>query len=266
MGDSRYDIREEIGRGGMGVVYRAHDKRLNREIALKRMPENLREHPKAVEFFLREAQAVARLNHRNIVTLYDVDQENDVFFLTMELLQGHPLNRVLKGKGRIGPRDVAKLGLQVAAGLEYAHQQGVVHRDIKTANLFLTKDKVVTIMDFGLAKMSQEVRKGSTVIGGTPFYMAPEQAAGKPVDHRSDLYSLGVTLFELLTGNVPFEEGDVAYHHRHTIPADPRDLVQGIPDALAELILALLAKDPGQRPDSAADVRVRLEQIVRDRS
>jgi serine/threonine-protein kinase len=263
MGDSRYDVHEEIGRGGMGVVYRAHDKRLNREVALKRMPEKLREHPKAIEFFLREAQAVARLNHRNIVTLYDVDQEDDVFFLTMELLQGHPLNRVLKGKGRIGPRDVARLGLQVADGLEYAHEQGVVHRDIKTANLFLTKDKIVTIMDFGLAKMTEEVRKGSTIIGGTPFYMAPEQAAGQPVDHRSDLYALGVTLFELVTGKVPFEEGDVAYHHRHTPAPDPRSLAKGIPDALAELILDLLAKEPDDRPASAAEVKQRLEAIVR---
>lgn len=261
---TRYVIREEIGRGAMGVVYRAHDKRLDREVALKRMPENLREHPKAVEFFLREAQAVARLNHRNIVTLYDVDQEDDVFFLTMELLQGHPLNRILKGKGRIGPRDVAKLGLQVAAGLAYAHRQGVVHRDIKTANLFLTRDKIVTIMDFGLAKITEEVHQGSTILGGTPLYMAPEQASGEPVDHRSDLYSLGVTLFELVTGRVPFVEGDVAFHHRNTAPPDPRGVVRGIPDALADLVLALLAKDPAGRPGSADEAGTRLEQIVRD--
>jgi len=265
MGPSRYDILEEVGRGAMGVVYRAHDKRLEREVALKKMPKNLREHPKAIEFFLREAQAVARLSHRNIVTLYDVDQEDDVFFLTMELLQGQPLNVVLKRQRRIGPRDVAKLGIQVATGLAYAHSKGVVHRDIKTANLFLTNEKTVTIMDFGLAKMVEEVRKGSTIVGGTPFYMAPEQAAGKPVDHRVDLYALGVTLFELLTGRVPFEDGDVAYHHRSTAPPDPRSLVEGTPDALAELILALLSKDPDLRPASANEVKQRLEKIVRTR-
>ena len=175
--ESRYAIREEIGRGGMGVVYRAHDKRLNREVALKRMPENLREHPKAVQFFMREAQAVARLSHRNIVTIFDVDQEDGIFFITMELLKGKPLNEVLKAKGRIGPRDATRLGIQIATGLACAHEQGIVHRDIKTANLFLTLDNTVTIMDFGLAKMVQEVRRASTVIGGTPYYMAPEQSA-----------------------------------------------------------------------------------------
>ena len=119
-------------------------------------------------------------------------------------------------------------------------------------------------MDFGLAKMTEEVRKGSTLVGGTPFYMAPEQAEGQPVDHRSDLYALGVTLFELATGRVPFEDGDVAHHHRHTPPPDPRDVAGGMPHALAELILALLAKDPDDRPGSAAAVRERLERIVRE--
>ena len=263
MHESRYEIREEIGRGGMGVVYRAHDKRLHREVALKRMPRNLREHPKAVQYFLREAQAVARLNHRNVVTVYDVDQEDNIFFITMELLKGHPLNAVLKRKGRIGARDVAKLGIQVAAGLAYAHDQGVVHRDIKTANLFLTTDKTVTIMDFGLAKMVEEVRKGSTIVGGTPFYMAPEQAAGKHVDARADLYALGVTLFELVTGRVPFEDGDITYHHHNTPAPDPRSIVSDVPNELARLILELMSKTPDERPASAHEVKERLERLVR---
>ncbi|MCG8591125.1 MAG: protein kinase [Proteobacteria bacterium] len=218
---SRYEILEQIGRGGMGIVFRARDRRLGRIVALKRLPENLRDHPKAVELFLREARAAAALNHPNIVTLFDADQEDGTFFITMELLEGHPLNTILKKRDRLGERDVARLGVQIAAGLGYAHERGIVHRDVKTANLFFTRDRVVKIMDFGLAKMVEEVRKSSTVIGGTPFYMAPEQSTGGAVDHRADLYALGVTFFELLTGNCPFRDGDIPYHHRNTPPPLP---------------------------------------------
>ncbi len=261
-GDQRYEIIEEIGRGGMGLIFRARDRRLKRTVALKRLPENLREHPKALRLFFNEAQAAARLNHPNIVTVFDADQEDGTFFITMELLEGHPLNAVLAQRGRIGPKDCARIGVQVAKGLQYAHNQQIVHRDIKTANLFLTTDRVVKIMDFGLAKMMEEVRRGSTVIGGTPSYMAPEQAVGERVDHRADLYALGITLFELATGSVPFKQGDVAYHHRHTPAPDPRSVAQGIPDALAELILELLHKDPAERVSSASEVATRLEAII----
>lgn len=260
--DRRYEIIEEIGRGGMGLIFKARDRRLNRVVALKRLPENLREHPKALQLFLNEAQAAARLNHPNIVTIFDTDQEDGTFFITMELLQGMPLNTVLRQRSRLGPRDTARIGAQVARGLQYAHEQQVVHRDIKTANLFLTQDKSVKIMDFGLAKMMEEVRRGSTVIGGTPSYMAPEQAAGDRVDHRADIYSLGVTLFELVVGRVPFDKGDVAYHHRHTEPPDPRSLASGVPDTLAELILQMMDKNPADRCETASEVEQRLDQIV----
>jgi tetratricopeptide (TPR) repeat protein len=260
--DQRYEIIEEIGRGGMGLIFKARDRRLGRIVALKRLPENLREHPKALQLFLNEAQAAARLNHPNIVTIFDTDQEDGTFFITMELLQGMPLNLVLRERGRLGPRDTARIGVQVARGLQYAHDQQIVHRDVKTANLFLTRDKVVKIMDFGLAKIIEEVRRGSTVIGGTPSYMAPEQAAGDRVDHRADLYALGVTLFELVVGRLPFVKGDVAYHHRHTEAPDPRSLANGVPDALAELILELMRKDPAERCGSAGEVEERLDRIV----
>ncbi|MEM9174513.1 MAG: protein kinase, partial [Myxococcota bacterium] len=160
--EERYEIVEEVGRGGMGLVYRARDRRLGRTVALKRMPENLRDHPTAVQLFLTEAQAAARMNHPNIVTLYDADQENGSFFITMELLEGLPLNAILKQRGRFGPRDTARLGLQVCAGLQYAHAAGIVHRDIKTSNLFITRDRVLKIMDFGLAKILEAVRDGNT--------------------------------------------------------------------------------------------------------
>jgi serine/threonine protein kinase len=262
LAERRYELKEELGRGGMGIVYRALDLRLDREVALKRLPGNLRDHPKAIQLFVREAQACARLNHRNIVTIFDTDQEDDNFFITMELLQGYPLNVIRRKKGNLAPRDVLRIGIQVADGLQYAHTRQIVHRDIKTANLFFTTDKVVKIMDFGLAKMVEEVRRGTTVMGGTPYYMAPEQSAGEEVDHRSDLYALGVTLYELVSGHVPFEDGDVAYQHRHTAAPDPRVHVPEIPGALADLILQLLAKDRDQRCRDAAEVRTRLHEIA----
>ena len=180
----------------------------------------------------------------------------------LELLEGLPLQRILKRHGRIGPRDVARLGVQVVKGLHYAHEQRIVHRDIKTGNIFFTKSNTIKIMDFGLAKMLEEVRRASTVVGGTPYYMAPEQSLGEAVDPRADLYALGVTFFELLTGKVPFASGDVAFHHRHTPAPDPRDRVAGIPDAFAELILEMMAKDPEDRPATAAVIRGRLQEII----
>ena len=261
--EDRYEIVEEIGRGGMGLVYKARDRRLGRIVALKRMPENLRDHPGAVSLFLGEAQAAARMNHPNIVTLYDADQENGHFFITMELLEGLPLNTILKQRGRFGPRDSARLGIQICAGLQFAHDQGIVHRDIKTANLFITRERNLKIMDFGLAKILEAVRdKGATLIAGTPFYMAPEQAAGNVSDGRTDLYALGITLFELSTGQLPFSEGDVAERHRNAPPPDAAALVEDYPQALAELITHLMAKSPEQRPESARIVAQRLSEIL----
>ncbi len=261
--EERYEIRGELGRGGMGIVLEAWDKRLERTVALKRLPDNLSEHPKAVELFLREARAAAKLNHANIVTVHDVDQRDGAYFITMERLEGAPLNHLLRKRGRFSANAVARIGVQVCAGLHFAHQQKIVHRDIKTSNLFVTRDQIVKIMDFGLAKSLAEVRRAGTVIGGTPYYMAPEQAVGDRVDHRADLYALGATLFELATGGVPFSEGDLAYHHRHTPPPDPRERVPDLPEGLARLILQLLAKARDARPESAAEVAARLKSLLR---
>ncbi|MFQ5418040.1 MAG: protein kinase, partial [Myxococcota bacterium] len=257
----RYEILEELGRGGMGIVFKARDRRLGRIVALKRLPDNLRNHPKAVKLFLREARAAAALNHPNIVTLFDAGREHDTFYITMEMLEGSPFQNILHKRGKLTPRDVTRLGTQTANGLHYAHEQRIIHRDIKTGNLFFTSGKKVKIMDFGLAKMLEEVRRASTVIGGTPYYMAPEQSLGQTVDSRADIYALGVTLYELLTGKVPFVDGDVAYQHRHTPPPDPRGRTGGVPDALAELVLHMLEKSPDDRPATAAEVARRLQQI-----
>ncbi len=261
--ESRYEVLDEIGRGGMGVVLKARDTRLERTVALKRLPETLRDHPKAIQLFLREAQSAARLNHPNITTVYDTDQEDGVFFITMELLEGSPISKIIKKRGRVSEKNAAQLGVQIAAGLEYAHSKGIVHRDIKSANLFFTVDKVVKIMDFGLAKMIEEVRRGTTVVGGTPYYMAPEQAAGETVDHRADIYALGVTLYEFVTGKVPFLEGDVTYQHRHAPVPDPRAKVPELSEKFATLLLEMMSKDPAERPNSAGEVGQRLAELIR---
>ena len=258
--DDRYEILEQVGAGGMGVVYRALDKRLGREVALKKLSPAVVENPAVVELFLREARAAAALNHPNIVTLFDADGEDGEFFITMELLAGNPLSRLLRRYRSLGIRDTVLMGRQIAAGLAYAHERRIIHRDIKPANLFYTTDRMVKIMDFGLAKMIEEVRRSTTVLGGTPYYMAPEQSSGSVVDTRADLYALGVTFFELLTGRVPFSDGDVAYDHRHTPPPDPRDDVPDLPADLTILILQLLAKEPEERPD-AVQVGSRLEAL-----
>lgn len=261
--NSRYELLEELGRGGMGVVFRARDRNLGRVVALKVLPENLRQHPQAVKLFLREARAAAALNHQNIVTLFDAGREGDTYFLTMECLEGSGLESVLASRGPLPTRAAATVGLQVAAGLDYAQRSKIVHRDIKPSNLFLTRDRTVKIMDFGLAKMVEEVRRGSTLIGGTPNFMAPEQAAGGDVDHRTDLYALGGTLFELVTGTVPFESGDVVYHHVHTPPPDARERNVDVPAAMAELIMHLMAKKPEDRIQSARELATQLQAILR---
>ena len=265
VGEVRYELLEEIGRGGMGVVYRARDSRLDRIVALKRLPEGLRRHhPRALQFFLREAQSAARLNHPNIVTVYDADQQDEQFFITMELLEGQPLLTVLRERGQLSPSNVLGIARQTCRGLDYAHSQGVVHRDIKTANLFVTSERIVKIMDFGLAKVLEEVRGATTLVSGTPYYMSPEQVLGDNVDHRSDLYSLGVTLFELATGGVPFDSGEIGYHHRHSPVPNPQELRPDLPEDLSQLILRLLEKDPDARIQTASGVLEALFRIDPD--
>jgi tRNA A-37 threonylcarbamoyl transferase component Bud32 len=259
----RYELIQEVGRGGMGVVFKARDRMLGRIVALKKLPDNLKEHPTAVQLFLREARSVAALSHENIVTLFDAGQDGTgAYYLTMEFLEGKPLHTLLGARKRFSVPDAARLGIEVAEGLAYAHGQRIIHRDIKPANLFLTVRRRVKIMDFGLAKAVEEVRKAASVIGGTPHYMAPEQARGGAVDHRADLYAFGVTLYQFVTGQVPFDDGDVIYHHCHTAPPDPRTLNDQIPDALAELLLELMAKKPEDRPADAGAVKGRLAGFV----
>ncbi len=260
--ESRYEILEELGRGAMGVVYRARDTRLGRVVALKRVTDNLRGHPTAIAFFEREARAAAALSHPNIVVVYDAGQENGHYFITMEHLQGTTLEQIVAQRGPMSAQIVASLGMQVCAGLHYAHTNKIIHRDIKTANLFFTRERIVKIMDFGLAKMVEEVRKGATMISGTPYYMAPEQALGENVDHRADLYALGVTFWNLLTNAYPFSSGDITFHHRNTPAPDVRTRAPEVPAEMAALIAKLMAKRPDARFQSASELSHALQPLT----
>jgi tetratricopeptide (TPR) repeat protein len=257
----RYQVIRELGRGGMGVVYLARDTVLERDVAYKVLPEGLRESPNALRKFLREAKAAAQLNHPNIVTVYDAGESEHGFYLAMEFVDGTTLKEVLQRKGAIAPGGVLYVLRQLADALAYAHSRKVVHRDVKTANTMWTAAKQVKIMDFGLAKLMEEVRNATTLVSGTPFYMSPEQTLGRDVDHRTDIYSLGVTLFELATGQLPFRKGNVPYHHVHTPPPDPREINPRVPEALSKIILRCLEKDPARRYATAKEIVEEVDRL-----
>lgn len=250
----RYQIVSELGRGGMGIVYKAIDSVLDRSVAFKVLPDALKDNPQALKNFLREAKSAAKLNHPNIVTVYDAGEQQGRYYIAMEYVDGTTLKEIVRRRGVIAPMAVLHVALQLCEALSYAHSQKVVHRDIKTANAMWTRDKKAKIMDFGLAKVVEEVRNHTTLVSGTPYYMSPEQTLGKNVDHRTDLYSLGVTLFELSTGTLPFKEGNVPYHHVHTPPPDPREVNPKLPAPLAELIARCLRKDPADRFQGADEM------------
>jgi serine/threonine-protein kinase len=242
----------------MGIVYKADDTVLDRTVALKVLPESLKESPQALKNFLREAKSAAALNHPNIVTVYDAGEQDGVYYIAMEYVDGNTLKDIIKRRGKIAPRGIVHVVSQMCEALAYAHEKKIVHRDVKTANTMWTKDRKAKIMDFGLAKVIEEVRNHTTVVSGTPFYMSPEQTLGKNVDHRSDLYSLGVSVFEMATGTLPFTEGNLPYHHVHTPPPRPQELEPELPDLLAGVIERCLRKDPEERYQSAREILAEL--------
>lgn len=253
-GQARYQILSELGRGGMGIVYKASDTVLDRIVAFKVLPDSLKENPQALKNFLREAKSAAQLNHPNIVTVYDAGEQDGRYYIAMEYVDGNTLKEIVRRRGAIAPGGVLHVLVQMCEALAYAHEKKIVHRDIKTANTMWTRDRKAKIMDFGLAKVVEEVRNHTTMVSGTPYYMSPEQTLGRNVDHRTDLYSLGVTVFELATGRLPFTEGNIPYHHVHTPPPDPREIHPEVPPLLAGIIARCLRKDPGERYQSARDI------------
>jgi tetratricopeptide (TPR) repeat protein len=255
----RYRILGKLGRGGMGIVYKAEDTVLDRTVAFKVLPQALKENPQALKNFLREARHAAQLNHPNIVTVYDAGEQAGVTYIAMEFVDGSTLKEIVKSRGAIAPGGVVNVLAQMCEGLAYAHEKQIVHRDVKTANTMWTRDRKAKIMDFGLARALEELRKETTMVSGTPYYMSPEQTLGRTVDQRSDVYSLGVTIFELLTGELPFRDGNLPYHHVHTPAPDPRERRPGIPEPLARIVLRCLQKDPDARYPSTREILAELK-------
>jgi TonB family protein len=259
----KYELQEAVGRGGMATVYRAIQKNLDRTVALKVIHQNLVHDTEFVSRFLREARLIASLSHPHIVTIYDVGSVGSVHYLAMEFLQGEDLHSMVGNQGALPPEKVVNWMIALADALDYLHKKRYVHRDIKSSNIIITHEGRPVLMDFGIAHAADgtKLTQAGTVIG-TPEYMSPEQAQGKTVDGHSDLYSLGVVMYECLTGKVPFK-GDNPLTTIHRVIYDrPEPLVtqnSRLPGWLQEVTLSLLEKEPGNRPDNGRELAAALQ-------
>ena len=255
-----YHILAKIGKGAMGAVYKARQLSLNRTVALKILPPKLALNKSYISRFLREARVAAKLNHENIIYVIDVGESKGVYYFAMEFVEGKTVAEILKEKGRLPESQVIEISLQVAKALDHAYSYGIIHRDIKPANIMITdQDNVLKLCDFGLAKeldLHSSVTTHGTV-AGTPFYISPEQIKGEDVDTRSDIYSMGATMYHLVTGELPFPGTSapiVMVKQLHERPAPPRTKNPRISRALDALIMKCLAKDINQRYQSPSEL------------
>jgi serine/threonine protein kinase/Tol biopolymer transport system component len=265
---SHYRIVSKLGEGGMGVVYKAHDTKLDRDVALKFLPLELTKDHDARERFVHEAKAASALSHPNVCTIHDIQEHENQLFIVMEFVDGQTLG---EKKGAISFKQAIDIGIQVADGLAAAHEKGIVHRDIKPENIMIRKDGIVQVMDFGLAKLrgrlSRLTKEGSTI--GTAGYMSPEQVQGQDTDHRSDIFSFGVLLYELLTGQLPFKgphETALAYEIVNVDPAPMSTVKPDMNPNLDAIVLECLEKDPRERTQSMAQVALDLRRHKRESS
>src|SRR6266508_1382510 len=267
---NRYEIKRGIARGGMAQVYLARDQLLDRPVAIKVLFPEFARDPSFVERFRREAQAAANLSHPNIVAIYDWGQERGTYFIVMEYIEGRSLRELIHADGPLPPAQAAEIGAEIAEALAFAHRSGVVHCDIKPGNVLITEAGRVKVTDFGIARATQgdtgEALTQTGAVMGTATYFSPEQAQGLPVDGRSDVYSLGVVLYEMVTGAPPFTGESpvaVAYKHVREDPEPPAARAPDLPPDLQHIILTAMAKDADSRYQTADELRADLMRFVR---
>lgn len=255
----RYEVIRELGQGAMGVVYQAKDPLIDRVVAIKTINLGLAQEGKD-EYegrFYQEAKAAGRLNHPNIVTIYDVGKSGDIAYIAMEFLQGRELRDIMNDAGLLPVDHVLEITAQVALGLAYAHEYDIIHRDVKPSNIMVIRDGHVKITDFGIARMtSAAVRTQTGMVLGSPKYMSPEQVMGKEIDQRSDIFSLGVMLYEMLTGQAPFNGDNVnaiMYQTLNAVPAPPNSVNTASPEMLNFIVAKALAKNMEDRYQNAKD-------------
>jgi beta-lactam-binding protein with PASTA domain/tRNA A-37 threonylcarbamoyl transferase component Bud32 len=262
--DNRYEILERVGSGGMAVVYKARCHRLNRLVAVKILREEYARDDDFRRRFHAESQAVAMLSHPNIVAVYDVNKSNDIEYLVMELIDGITLIQYMSRRGVLNWREALHFTTQIVRALEHAHSRGIIHRDIKPHNIMVLRDGSVKVADFGIARFAASQNTLTQEALGSVHYISPEQAKGSHIDARSDIYSVGVVLYEMLTGRLPFE-GDsavsVAIQHINSMPLLPREIVPGIPQGLEEITMKAMASDLSKRYVSASEMYRDLEEF-----
>jgi hypothetical protein len=262
----RYRVAEELGRGAMGVVYRAHDTVLERDVAVKELHAPLSGDRELVSRFRQEAKTLARLDHPNIVRVFDFLEERGRGWIIIELVKGGDLDGLLRTQGALSVAETGRLGALMAGAMAYAHSKGVVHRDFKPSNVLMNESGEPKITDFGLAKLAQsgELTQAGSVLG-SPAYMSPEQARGEGAEARSDIYALGAVLYRMLSGRPPFEAEDMAGFLLKHIQEEPRPLhetVSGVPNEMEELVLEMLVKTPEGRPQEMGEVAARLGRFA----
>jgi serine/threonine protein kinase len=261
----RYQVIEEIGAGGMGKVYKVQDTKIGEKIALKLIRPEAVLDKRTIERFSNELKLARKIRHKNVCQMFDLGEDRGTHYITMEYVHGEDLRQLIRKVGRLSPGQAIAIARQVCAGLEEAHKLGVVHRDLQPHNIMLDDDGNARIMDFGIARsLTGKGITGAGVLVGTPEYMSPEQVEGKDVDPRSDIYSLGVMLYEMVAGRRPFDGETalaIAHKHRYEAPEDPRTADPQIPERLAQVILRCLEKDQAARYESAGALDADLAAI-----